>query len=66
MPDIGDPGYWLPRVVSEGPMNELRNIAGERPFANSKMITVNLFTGEVQWLQARARTSKAPARRRRK
>lgn len=64
--DTGAPGYWAPRVLNNDALMDVRNIAGERPYANSKMVTINLFSGEVAWLQARAKIRPTPRRRSRK
>ncbi len=59
--DVGYGGSYVPLIVGEGTLNELRNFAGPAPEDGRKIVQVNLATGEFKWAP-RARR-RAPARR---
>lgn len=47
--DVGWAGAFLPMIVGEGTLNELRNLAGPPQYPGQKMCMVNLVTGEFKW-----------------
>lgn len=51
--DVGWAGSFVPMIVGEGTLNELRNLAGPPSYPGQKMVQVNLVTGEFQWQRAR-------------
>lgn len=50
--DVGWAGAFVPMVVGEGTLNELRNLAGPPAYPGQKMVMVNLLTGEFKWYTA--------------
>lgn len=64
--DIGWAGAFVPMVVGEGTLNELRNLAGPPSYPGQKMVSVNLVTGEFKWQTAQRRSYSSSRRRRRK
>ncbi len=58
--DVGWAGAFVPMIVGEGTLNELRNMAGPPQFPGQKMITVNLETGAFKWM---TRSGKGRGRR---
>lgn len=47
--DVGWAGAFVPMIVGEGTLNELRNLAGPPPSPGMKMFEVNLETGQAKW-----------------
>lgn len=47
--DVGWAGAFLPMIVGEGTLNELRNLAGPPQHPGDRMVQVNLVTGEFKW-----------------
>ncbi len=54
--DVGWAGAFVPMIVGEGTLNELRNLAGPPQYPGQKMITVNLETGQFKWMTAGKRS----------
>ncbi len=50
--DVGWAGSFVPMIVGEGTLNELRNLAGPPQYPGQKFVMVNLVTGEFKWYQA--------------
>jgi len=63
--DVGWAGAFVPLVVSEGALAELRNLAGPPTYPGQKYVRIDLVTGQFQWM-ARARTTSTRSRRRRR
>lgn len=64
MADVGNVGSYVPSVVGEGTLNELRDLAGPAPSLGKKHVIVNLDTGEMKWYQAPRRRFYGGYRRR--
>ncbi len=47
--DIGWAGAFVPMIVSEGVLAELRNLSGPPSYPGQKMFEVNLETGQAKW-----------------
>ncbi len=47
--DIGWAGSFVPMIVSETTLAELRNLAGPPPTPGMKMFEVNLESGQAKW-----------------
>jgi len=60
--DVGWAGAFVPMIVGEGTLNELRNLAGPPQYPGQKMVTVDLETGQFKWL-TRSRRSTGKGRR---
>lgn len=56
MADVGNVGSYVPSVVGEGTLNELRDLAGPAPSLGKKHVIVNLDTGEMKWYQSARRS----------
>ncbi len=48
--DVGWAGAFVPMIVGEGTLNELRNLAGPPQYPGQKMVSVDLETGQFKWL----------------
>lgn len=48
-PDVGWAGSFVPMIVSETTLAELRNLAGPPPTPGMKMFEVNLESGQAKW-----------------
>ncbi len=65
--DVGWAGAFVPLVVGEGTLNELRNLAGPPSYPGQKFVTVNLVTGEFKWqTRSNSRYNRGGGRRRRR
>ncbi len=53
--DIGWAGAFVPLIVSEGCLDELRNLAGPPQYPGQVMVSVNLETGKFQWTARRSK-----------
>jgi len=62
--DIGYGGSFVPQLVGESTLNELRNMAGPPPTPGKRWYMVDLVTGEGKWYQARQ--NRSPIRRKRR
>jgi len=47
--DVGWAGAFVPMIVGESTLNELRNLAGPPQYPGQKMVEVNLETGQFKW-----------------
>lgn len=47
--DVGWAGAFVPMIVGESTLNELRNLAGPPPTPGMKTFEVNLETGQAKW-----------------
>jgi len=47
--DVGWAGAFVPMIVGEGTLNELRNLAGPPQHPGQKWIMVNLEDGQFKW-----------------
>lgn len=47
--DVGWAGAFVPMVVSEETLKELRNLAGPPAYPGQRMVEVNLMNGEFKW-----------------
>ncbi len=47
--DVGWAGSFVPMIVSETTLAELRNLAGPPPTPGMKMFEVNLESGQAKW-----------------
>lgn len=56
--DIGWAGAFVPLIVSEACLDELRNLAGPPQYPGQVMVSVNLETGKFQWLARRSSKGK--------
>lgn len=66
--DIGWAGSYIPLMVTESCLEELRNLAGPPQYPGAKMVMIDLESGKFKWYQApqRRRSSYGGSRRRRK
>ncbi len=66
--DVGWAGAYVPLVVSESTLDELRNLAGPPQHPGAKMVMVDLETGKFKWYEAprRRATTYSSSRRRRR
>ncbi len=64
--DVGWAGAFVPMIVGEGTLNELRNLAGPPSYPGQKFVSVNLLTGEFKWATTARRSYRSKSRRRRK
>ncbi len=55
--DVGWAGAYVPLVVSESTLDELRNLAGPPQHPGAKMIMVDLENGKFKWYEAPRRRS---------
>ncbi len=62
--DIGWAGAFVPLIVSEATLMEMRNLAGMPSYPGQKFFQVNLVTGECKWMQRSRRTSSRRTSRR--
>lgn len=63
--DVGWAGAYVPLVVSESTLEELRNLAGPPQHPGAKMVMVDLETGKFKWYEAPRRSySRSSGRRR--
>ncbi len=63
--DVGWAGTFVPMIVSEITLAELRNLAGPPPSPGMKMFEVNLESGQAKWKVWKA-SGRSSYRRRRK
>ncbi len=54
--DIGWAGAFVPMVVGESTLAELRNLAGPPSYPGQKMVSVDLITGQFKWQTASRRS----------
>ncbi len=54
--DVGWAGSYVPLVVSEGALEELRNLAGPPQHPGAKMVMIDLETGKFKWYTAPRRS----------
>lgn len=47
--DVGWAGAFVPMIVGEGTLNELRNLAGPPQNPGQVTVEVNLMTGVFRW-----------------
>jgi hypothetical protein len=47
--DVGWAGAFVPMIVGEGTLNELRNLAGPPQTPGQVTVEVNLMTGVFKW-----------------
>ncbi len=64
--DVGWAGSFVPMIVGEGTLNELRNLAGPPSYPGQKNVTVNLVTGEFKWQTRSSGYGRRSTRRRRR
>ncbi len=63
--DVGWAGAFVPLIVGEGTLNELRNLAGPPQHPGQKWCMVDLETGQFKWYTAGRRSSSGRRGRRR-
>ncbi len=63
--DVGWAGSFVPMIVGEGTLNELRDLAGPPQKPGMKWVMVNLADGEFKWYTSGARRSYSGGSRRR-
>lgn len=63
--DVGWAGSYVPLVVSESTLDELRNLAGPPQHPGAKMVMVDLESGKFKWYEAPRRSSRGYSKRRR-
>lgn len=56
--DVGWAGAFVPMIVGEGTLNELRNLAGPPQHPGQVMVEVNLMTGVFRWKATSKRRSR--------
>lgn len=65
--DIGWAGAYVPLLVSESCLDELRNLAGPPQHPGAKMVMIDLENGKFKWYEApRRRQNYTPRGRRRR
>ncbi len=65
--DIGWAGAFVPLIVSQETLAELRNLAGMPAFPGQRFFQTNLVTGECKWMaRPRRSNSRRSSRRRRR
>ncbi len=64
--DVGWAGAYVPMIVGEGTLNELRNLAGPPQTPGAKWVMIDLQTGEFKWYVASKGGRKAYGRGRRR
>lgn len=64
--DIGWAGAYVPLLVSESTLDELRNLAGPPQHPGAKMVMIDLENGKFKWYEAPRRRSYTSSRRRRR
>ncbi len=62
--DVGWVGSFVPMIVGEGTLNELRNLAGPPQHPGQRWIMVDLVTGEFKWYTSGRGSSRGRGRRR--
>lgn len=62
--DVGWAGAYVPLVVSESTLDELRNLAGPPQHPGAKMVMIDLENGKFKWYEAPRRRSSSYSRRR--
>lgn len=62
--DVGWAGSFVPMVVGESTLLELRDLAGPPPVPGQSWVLVDLKTGEFKWYQSRTRTNRGRRSRR--
>lgn len=62
--DVGWAGAFVPMIVGESTLNELRNLAGPPQYPGQKTVTIDLETGQFKWMVRRT-AGKSYRRRRR-
>lgn len=50
--DVGWAGAFVPMIVGEGTLNELRNLAGPPQTPGQRWVLIDLVTGEFKWYQS--------------
>jgi len=63
--DVGWAGAFVPMIVGEGTLNELRNLAGPPSYPGQKFVRIDLVTGEFRWQARQSFTRRSNRRRRR-
>ncbi len=61
--DIGWAGAFVPMIVGESTLNELRNFAGPPQRSGQKWIMVDLETGQFKWYTSGGGRSRSRRRR---
>ncbi len=64
--DVGWAGSYVPLVVTEGTLEELRNLAGPPQHPGAKMVMIDLESGKFKWYEAPRRRSYSGSSRRRR
>jgi len=64
--DVGWAGAFVPMIVGEGTLNELRNLAGPPQKPGQKWVMIDLETGQFKWYVASSPRRTYTARRRRR
>ncbi len=64
--DVGWAGAYVPLVVTEGTLDELRNLAGPPQYPGAKMVMIDLESGKFKWYSAPKRRSYSSSRKRRR
>ncbi len=64
--DVGWAGAYVPLLVSETTLDELRNLAGPPQHPGAKMVMVDLENGKFKWYEAPRRRSYSKGRGRRR
>lgn len=64
--DIGWAGAFVPMIVGENTLGELRNLAGPPQHPGQKWIMVDLSDGAFKWYTPQRRTSQARRKSRRR
>lgn len=62
--DIGWAGAYVPLMVSESCLEELRNLAGPPQHPGAKMVMIDLENGKFKWYEATRRRSPVTGQRR--
>lgn len=62
--DVGWAGSYVPLVVSEGTLEELRNLAGPPQHPGAKMVMIDLENGKFKWYESAKRSYSGGSRRR--
>ncbi len=63
--DVGWAGAFVPMIVGEGTLNELRNLAGPPQKPGQKWVLVNLADGEFKWYESSRKSYSGGGGRRR-
>ncbi len=62
--DVGWAGAFVPMIVSETTLSELRNMAGPPQYPGQRRVEIDLVTGMFQWKSRAKRSYRRKGRRR--